>query len=114
VIAGIESSFGVRITTELITGYPALSNDAECAATVARVAQRIVGEDRISTADLPMAGGEDFAYFCQETKGAYFFLGAKKPGENTPVCHHPDFDFDDDLIGLGMRMFLGIAADRAG
>ena len=32
---------------------------------------------------------------------AFFFLGAQIEGEDTPTCHHPDFDFDDDddLVG---------------
>ncbi len=59
-----------------------------------------------------MAGSEDFAFFARERPCAYFFLGAGKPGEDTPLCHHPDFDFDDDLIPLGMRMFLGILKHR--
>ena len=59
-----------------------------------------------------MAGGEDFAYFAAEVPAAYFFLGAGREGEDTPSCHHPDFDFDDGLIPVGMRMFLGLVQDR--
>jgi metal-dependent amidase/aminoacylase/carboxypeptidase family protein len=44
--------------------------------------------------------------------GAYFFLGARRGEEDTPVCHHPDFDFEDALIPIGMAMFLGIVRDR--
>jgi metal-dependent amidase/aminoacylase/carboxypeptidase family protein len=59
-----------------------------------------------------MAGGEDFAYFAHARPSAYFFLGAGREGTFTPGCHHPDFDFDDRLIALGMRVFLGLVRHR--
>lgn len=113
IVDGVARTFGVTIETNLITGYPVLMNDPDCAEVVREVAVELVGSEQVTGDDLPMAGGEDFAYFCEATRGAYFFLGAKRGEEATPVCHHPDFDFDDDLIGLGMRMFLGIAERRA-
>ena len=111
---GVEVSHGVGFELELVPGYPVLMNDADCAARVAEVAAGFVGADKVNAVDLPMAGGEDFAYMTEAVPGAYFFLGAQKPGENTPVCHHPDFDFDDELLPLGMRIFVGLALDRAG
>lgn len=111
VIAGTASTFGVTIESDIRAGYPVLVNDAACAAAVERVAGRVVGEDKVSSIDLPMAGGEDFAYMAEAVPGAYFFLGAQKPGEQTPVCHHPDFDFDDDLIETGVKMMLALVDD---
>ncbi|MCK6552418.1 M20 family metallopeptidase [Myxococcota bacterium] len=109
---GVASTFGVTIDVELVEGYPVVMNDPACADAVARVARALVGPERVSTDELPIAGGEDFAYLCRAVPGAFFFLGAQRPGEATPVCHHPDFDFDDDLIPLGMKMFLGLVFDR--
>jgi amidohydrolase len=114
IAAGVEPMFGVKAELEVKRGYPVLENDAECAAAVARVAEGVVGAEHVTDANLPMAGGEDFAYFTQAVPGAYFFLGAGRPGEDTPGCHHPDFDFEDRIIPLGMKMFLGLVADRLG
>ena len=44
--------------------------------------------------------------------GAYFFLGTGNAQHTTPGCHHPDFDFDDGIIPLALRMFVGILNDR--
>ena len=41
-------------------------------------------------------------------------LTGSDPGEATPVCHHPDFDFDDKLIPLGIKLFAALALERAG
>jgi len=109
---GLAATFGVTVELELKTGYPVLINHPRCAEAVARVATSILGAARVSAEDLPMAGGEDFAYFAQQVPAAYFFLGAQLPGEDTPVCHHPDFDFDDALIPDGIRIFVGLVRDR--
>jgi amidohydrolase len=112
VAAGTAKSFGVEVELELEEGYPVLVNDEGCAAVVAAAAAEVLGADRVSSQDLPMAGGEDFAYYAQERPAAFFFLGAQREGEDTPVCHHPDFDFDDELIPVGIELFLRIVSKR--
>lgn len=112
VVAGVEATFGVQAALQLEPGYPVLMNDGGCVEAVRQAAAEVVGPSKVSDAGLPMAGGEDFAYFSAEVPGAYFFLGAQRPGEDTPVCHHPDFDFDDRLIPVGMRMFLALTLAR--
>lgn len=112
VIAGTAASFGVKIDLEVDEGYPVTANHPRCAAAVARVAAQQLGAEKVSEQCLPMAGGEDFAYLAQAVPGGYFFVGSQRPGEDTPVCHHPDFDFDDELIPTGIGLFLGIVRDR--
>ncbi|MCD4748034.1 MAG: amidohydrolase [Thermoanaerobaculales bacterium] len=112
VVRGTARSFGVQVELEIDSGFPVLSNDSACAEVVARIGKQVMGEGAVSAKDLPMAGGEDFAYYAQNRPSAFFFLGAQLEGEDTPVCHHPKFDFDDDLIPLGIELFLRIVADR--
>lgn len=113
VVEGTAASFGVRAELELDSGYPVLVNDAGCASAVVRVATELLGAERVSGDDLPMAGGEDFAYLCAAVPGAYFFVGTGDR-EGAPVCHHPDFDFDDRIIPTAMSLFLGLVRDRLG
>ena len=112
VARGTAESFGVEVGLDIADGYPVLVNDSGCAEVVARVGEQVMGEGAVSSRDLPMAGGEDFAYLAQRCPSAFFFLGAQLEGEDTPVCHHPDFDFDDELIPFGIELFLRIVADR--
>ena len=79
---------------------------------VKRVASQVVGADNVTDEGLPIAGGEDFAYMAQATRGAYFLVGAGEPDKDNPVCHHPDFDFDDRIIPTAMQIMLGLVADR--
>lgn len=108
---GIALSREVEVDCEILAEYPLLVNEAKCAERVQRVATTILGAEAVSGRELPMAGGEDFAYFAQQCPAAYFFLGAGTGEGPTPGCHHPDFDFDDRLIEIGVKVFCGIVAD---
>jgi amidohydrolase len=46
---------------------------------------------------------EDFGRFGAVSKSAMLFLGA---GEDHPAPHNPNYDFPDDLIPIGSRIFL--------
>jgi len=52
---------------------------------------------------LPIRASEDFGRFGHRAPAAMFFLGA---GENHPSLHNPDYDFPDDLIAIGARVFI--------
>ncbi len=112
IVDGSARTFGVAIDLEIEEGYPVVVNHPVCAAAVERVARRLLGEERVRGDGVPMATGEDFAYFARAIPGAYFFIGAGSPGEDTPVCHHPDFDFDDAILPTGVAIFLGLVRDR--
>ena len=53
--------------------------------------------------NLPMRASEDFGVFGHSASSAMFFLGA---GERHPALHNPDYDFPDDLIPIGSKVFM--------
>ena len=61
--------------------------------------------------DLPMRASEDFGIFGRKAASAMFFLGA---GERHPALHNPDYDFPDDLIPIGSRIFMRAARNILG
>jgi amidohydrolase len=61
--------------------------------------------------NLPMRGSEDFGRFGADAPAAMFFLGS---GETHPRLHNPDYDFPDELIGIGARVFMRVARDILG
>lgn len=60
---------------------------------------------------LPMRPSEDFGQFGHVARAAMLFLGA---GTDHPALHNPDYDFPDDLIPVGVRIFHRIARDLLG
>ena len=55
-----------------------------------------------------MRASEDFGVFGWAAKSALLSLG---PGEEHPALQQPDYDFPDDLIPVGARIFDRIARD---
>ncbi|WP_442581078.1 amidohydrolase [Mesorhizobium sp. ASY16-5R] len=60
---------------------------------------------------LPMRASEDFGVFGHASRSAMFFLGA---GVERPSLHNPDYDFPDDLIAIGSRIFMRTARNLLG
>lgn len=60
---------------------------------------------------LPMRASEDFGIFGHGAPSAMFFLGA---GERHPALHNPDYDFPDDLISIGAKVFMRAARNLLG
>lgn len=61
--------------------------------------------------DLPMRPSEDFGHLGANAPAAMFFLGS---GENHAALHNPDYDFPDDLIPVGARIFMRALRDLLG
>lgn len=59
----------------------------------------------ITERQFPFKWGEDFGVFGTHFKACMFGLGA---GENTPALHNPDYDFPDELIKDGLKIFKGL------
>ena len=62
-------------------------------------------------AELPMRASEDFGRFGKGAKSAMLFVGS---GDKHPQLHNPDYDFPDDLIPIGARIFLRTARTMLG
>lgn len=104
IIDGICLSAGVQSNFLYKRGYPALVNHEEEALEVARLANTIPGVNEIEEM-VPQMGGEDFAYYLQHVKGAFFFTGAKHPSiEKAYPHHHPKFDIDENALLISAKL----------
>lgn len=103
---GISSSFRGDSTLEYVFGYPPLVNDEKATDFIRRVGELVVGKENVLPAPISM-GGEDMAYFLQERKGAFYWLGAlnKEKGIVYPN-HSPKFDIDEDVLPIGVKMHV--------
>jgi amidohydrolase len=78
------------------------------AKVVHRCAEKVVGKDQIVVPKKTM-GGEDFAFYLQKSKGCFFALGVGREGA-APV-HNPKFDFNEDVLLLGMETHCRIGLE---
>jgi hippurate hydrolase len=101
VAGGIGAAFGVEIALDYERHYPATVNHADETAFAASVAREIVGEDNVRDDRPAEMGAEDFAYMLEARPGSYLFIGQ---GDG-PFCHHPKYDFNDEIAPIGASFF---------
>ena len=90
-------------------GYPAVVNHAEETAFIAETAEKIDEVTEVVEC-APLMGGEDFAYYLQHVKGAFFFTGAMDPQWDVVYPHHhPRFNIDERSLLIAAKT-LGSAA----
>ena len=104
IAAGVALANDVTATVEYDRYYPATINDAD-AAHEALAAAATVGDAQLATE--PAFTSEDFAFMLQACKGAYIWLGQARPEGSVPL-HNPHYDFNDDVLGLGIRLHVAL------
>lgn len=105
----IAAAHGLAVRFDYHEIFVASVNAPEAVAHLARA----LDEEGVSRAEesLPMRASEDFGIFGHNASSAMFFLGA---GERHPALHNPDYDFPDDLIPIGSRIFMRTARNLLG
>ncbi|NIY47853.1 amidohydrolase [Cedecea colo] len=82
----------------------AVINDAR-AATLARTAAiSVFGEEMCPSSYQPLMNSEDFTEFSSRVPSAYCFLN----NGDTPNCHNPAYDFNDELIIHGASYWTAL------
>jgi len=103
-------ALGATAHVEMEEGYPVTVNDPALSRWVVDVGREVLGPDRVVTDEPPSMGGEDFAYYGQKVPAVMFRLGVRPPGADSyPGLHNPMFDFNDDALAVGVRMFCELA-----
>lgn len=107
IIAGICQSHGASYDLDYIHLYPPVINDPEIAALVRSVAEAVIETPIGIVPECQTMGGEDMSFFLQEVPGCYFFLGSANPEKKLDYPHHhPQFDFDETALPMGVEMFV--------
>jgi amidohydrolase len=102
VVSGFATAFGVKAELAYRRGYPVTVNAPAQTQFAARVAETIVGKDKVDDATEGTMGGEDFSYMLQARPGAYIFLGN---GPSTEL-HSDTYDFSDEAIPYGTSYWV--------
>jgi amidohydrolase len=110
VLRGVCEGSGATYTFEYIWRYPVTSNDVDQARYVRRLAQEVVGENRV--ADVPkLMGAEDFSFFAERIPACFFTIGCNGGAASSLPHHHARFDIDESALETGVRMMVALALD---
>lgn len=109
VLESTTSMFGANYELKVTQGYPATVNHDKMVDLVIEAGKESLGESYVKILPSPSMGAEDFAFYLQRVPGAIFRLGIKSDdgGHSVPL-HSSRFDFNDNAIKYGIRMFYSI------
>jgi hippurate hydrolase len=108
VVATLPATFGATASILFKRGYPVTVNAAEPTRFLAKVAESLVGADKVDGNVTPAMAAEDFAYYLERRPGAFLFMG------NGPSAglHSPAYDFDDAAILHGAGLWVRLVETR--
>jgi len=105
---GTAAAYGATVEVDFTRGYPVTKNHVDQTEFAAEIAKEVSGEGMVTTDAPPVMGGEDFSYMLEARPGAFVFVG----NGDTATLHHPDYDFNDDLIPTGCSYWAKLAETR--
>jgi metal-dependent amidase/aminoacylase/carboxypeptidase family protein len=104
-VENISHSFGGTGLVEFTEGYKALVNDDEIVGILEAKAIELLGKDCVHIAKEPSLGAEDFSFFLDEAKGAFYNLGCGDTSTDLQYKgHHPMFLVNEDCIKTGILL----------
>ncbi|MCW5937783.1 MAG: amidohydrolase [Fimbriimonadaceae bacterium] len=99
IVEGVAAAMGCSATISWRVGYPVTANDPWATDRFRRIARATFGETRIQEERHPTMGGEDFSFYGAECPACFFFVGTRRPEDESPaLLHTPRFDFNDSVI----------------
>jgi amidohydrolase len=109
-VSGVAEAHGARAILEIEHNYPTTMNHPGPTEFLESVAKQLFPQDHVKKMPVPSMGGEDFAYFLKRIPGSYFFLGVDDGrAGGYPSLHHPGYDFNDQALPVGIKMFVHAA-----
>ncbi|MCF4101204.1 amidohydrolase [Gillisia sp. M10.2A] len=100
IVGKICKDFYLEYKFETLEYFPTTINSPFCNKLITEAAK--VNNFTLLEKPTSFRFGEDFGWFSQKYKSAMFGIGA---GINSPALHHSNYDFPEDIIDTGMKMF---------
>jgi hippurate hydrolase len=107
-VKNVAAGFGAKGHLEYIRHYPVTVNHERETELAARAAQEVAGIERVDLEMPPVLGGEDFSFMLNMVPGAMINIGNGR----SAGLHHPEYDFNDDVIGWGCSYWTTLVRQR--
>ena len=96
----------------IMTGYPALINDAATTSRAKKSAEEFLGKENVIELDLRMTG-EDFSFYAQKIPACFYRLGTGNISKGiTSGVHTPTFDIDETALQTGIGLMTWVAVNE--
>ena len=92
---------------EIEEGYSPLVNDNSVVDIVKNSAVNLFGKDNVFIREKASLGAEDFSFFLENSKGAFYHLGCGNKSKNiTSGLHTANFNIDENCLALGVALHI--------
>ena len=110
IVCGVSSSMGGSADINFLEGYPAVVNSGEVVDKIFKTAEALIGNDKIRIIKKTCLAAEDFSFFINASKGAFYHLGCGNIEKGISASLHTnDFDIDEDCLKLGVILHTAVA-----
>ena len=100
--------YGAKYELDYRIGYPTLINHRRGVEKFRSISRGFL---TFKTMKSPMMGGEDFAWYLKECKGAFAFIGVRNEQKGIVYpLHHPKFNIDEDILPYGAELLVKLAS----
>jgi amidohydrolase len=90
-------------------GYPVTRNDDASVAEFERIVREALPWQRLEHMDVPVMGGEDFAFYAERIPACFYILGMEDGHWKSAHLHQPTYDFNDAAIEHGIAAMAMLA-----
>ena len=105
IVNNTAMAFGGEGLTTFYEGYKSLINDNEVVDIIKENAEKLLGKENVEFKEFPSLGAEDFSYFLDVAKGAFFHLGCGNSAKGiTSPLHSEHFDIDEECLKVGVML----------
>jgi hippurate hydrolase len=114
-VRGVAAAHGLEADAVFSDVYPVTVNDRDESGFVQDTAEELLGAERWTSMDQPLAGAEDFSFVAEQIPSAFFFLGACADGRDpatAPYNHSPEAEFADSVLADGAALLAELATRR--
>lgn len=96
-------AYGATCQVRFVDSYPSLENDDTLLEWVLESSKAALGPEKVFIRKKPSLGADDFSYFCHSSRGIYYNIGARHPGDADAHPIHSDlFNPDEECIRTGI------------
>jgi amidohydrolase len=107
-IGHILAPYGVHADITYVRGVPPVVNEPGSTALLQESVVDVLGVDGV-VATAQSLGGEDFAWYLENTSGAMGRLGTRTPGGTTYDLHQGNLDIDERAVAVGAKVLCATA-----
>ncbi|XP_021620548.1 IAA-amino acid hydrolase ILR1-like 3 [Manihot esculenta] len=104
-----QCSASVDFMEETMRPYPATVNDEAMYEHAKQVGEALLGESNVQVA-APIMAAEDFSFYAQKMKAAFFQIGVQNKNEKSfKRLHTPFFFLDEEVLPIGAALHAAVA-----